>query len=230
MTLDESQESVINDASMLEELKAGAYGNDNRPSWAGAHRPVTECAELKGLANWAATHYAYYLTFVRDFVERRGKILDVGCGCGQNTAMLARYSERALGIDPESFGIGFAKKHNASGGAEFICGHFPHGEVWERRPFDYIFCIETMEHIEYRVQEDFMQAALDLLAPDGRLFITTPNETSASGPHHGIWTPEWLGKMAAKFGERIVRRGYFNNLKADEGFVESGTHHAWVLK
>lgn len=82
MILSEDLESAINDTSKLEELKAGAYGNDNRPCWIGAYRPATTCEDLKGLANWAATHYAYYLTFVREFMERRGQILDIGCGCG----------------------------------------------------------------------------------------------------------------------------------------------------
>lgn len=226
MTLSEELESTINDASKLDELKAGCYGMDNRPCWIGAYRPATTCAELTGLANWAATHYAYYLNFVREFMDKRGDILDIGCGCGQNTAMLARYGN-AIGVDPESFGIGFAKKYNAGSGAQFMQSGFP---CEMPHQFDYIFCVETIEHVNHGVQATFINAALAMLRPDGMMFITTPNETSASGPHHGIWAPDHLKLMEDGFGCRIVKRGYFSNVRPGDGFVEGGTHHAWVLQ
>lgn len=140
--------------------------------------------------------------------------------------MLARYGD-AIGIDPESFGIGFANKYNATGGAKFMLGRFP---VEMPHQFDYIFCIETIEHVDYAKQPEFISAALAMLRPDGMMFITTPNETTASGPHHGIWVPQRLEQMVTGFGSRIVKRGFFDNTRAGEGFVEGGTHHAWVLR
>lgn len=182
------------------------------------------------MANWAAAHYNYYLTFVRDFMERRGSVLDIGSGCGQNTAMLARYAERALGVEPESFGHSFAVKNNRTSGAEFYSTEFPTGMVG-RGPFDYIFCIETIEHVMYGKQVALIQAALDMLAPDGRMFITTPNETTPSGPHIGVWSPDQCARIRAEFGERIVKWGWFSNLRPGDGFVaKDGTHHAVVLK
>lgn len=227
--LDEVGESALNDASILDELKAASYGEDNRPAWIGAHRPTTTDANLRPLALWAAAHYAYYLTFVRDYIEKRVymRILDIGCGAGQNTAMLARYAEFVTGIDSDKKGIAFAVKHNAGSGADFVWGEFPNQLTGS---YDYIFCIETIEHVLYDKQIALIEAALGMLRDGGRMFITTPNETSPSGPHHGIWTPEWMRGIMEKFGTRVEKRGYFSNTAPGEGFVEAGTHHALVLR
>lgn len=218
---------MLNDASIKEELSAAAYGADNRPAWIGAYRPETTCEELRGLAGWAAAHYDYYLTFVREFMERHGRVLDIGSGCGQNTAMLARYATMAVGVEPERVGYEFAVQHNSAAAIFDNCA-FPSRPL---EAFDYIFCIETIEHVAYEKQIELIDAALGMLREGGRMFITTPNEDTPSGPHRGVWSPAWTQKLVDRFGGRIVKRGWFDNTQPGAGFVEpSGTHHAWVLR
>lgn len=226
MILDESAFSDIDDSTHADEIRDAAYhGADIRPAWIGAHRPRTSVEALKGLANWASIHYDYYLNFVREYVDKRGDTLDIGCGPGQATAMLSRYSVAATGIDPDAYVIDFARKHNLPANAGYLLGSFPDQS---NGSYDHIFCVETMEHIPYEKQHYFLAAALKMLRPGGKMFITTPKEDSPSPPHIGVWSPKWAEDMATHLGERVIKRGWFSNTQP-VGFVEAGTHHAWVL-
>ena len=81
MILDEAAFSDVDDGTLYQEINDAAYhGADIRPAWIGAHRPRTSVASLGGLCHWASVHYDYYLNFVRDYMERRGDTLDIGCG------------------------------------------------------------------------------------------------------------------------------------------------------
>ena len=226
MILDEAAFSDINDDTLYQEISDTAYhGADIRPAWIGAHRPRTSVESLQRIASWASVHYDYYLNFVRDYMERRGDVLDIGCGAGQATAMLARYAENAVGVDPDAAVFEFAVKHNS--GPAFINASFPYDTP---RRFDYIFCVETMEHIPYDKQTEFIDKALAMLRPNGRMFITTPNETTPSPPHVGVWSPEVVAIMEARLEGRVVRHGWFNNTQP-VGFLDTpSTHHAWVLR
>lgn len=228
MILDESAFSDIDDDAVLPEITDAAYhGADIRPAWIGAHRPRTSIQPLMGICGWAGTHYDYYLNFVREYMERRGDVLDVGCGTGQCTGMLARYAEFAEGIDADKAVIEFARKWNAGRRTSFFNGSFPDGAVGA---YDYIFCIETIEHVAYEQQAAFIDAALARLRPGGLMFLTTPNEESAGAPHVGIWTQAKAAAMQTRLGERVVRRAYFSNVKPTEFRDEPSTHHAWVMR
>ena len=151
MILDEAVFSDIDSDKYKKEIIDTAYhGADIRPAWIGAHRPRTSIEALRGIAHWAGVHYDYYLNFVRDYMERRGDTLDIGCGAGQSTAMLARYSDSAIGIDSDAAVIAFANKYNAEQ-ATFISSSFQ-DQVY--KSYDYIFCIETIEHVPYERQTE----------------------------------------------------------------------------
>ena len=143
--------------------------------------------------------------------------------------MLARYSRCATGVDNDSAVIDFARRHNAASGALFVQGTFPETAESHWR-FDCIFCVETMEHIPYEKQAAFIDAALGMLKPDGRMFITTPNESSASPPHVGVWTEAKVAELVARLGEHIVKRGWFSNSQPVGMLDTPSTHHAWVLR
>lgn len=230
MTLDEDGFSDVSSAGLVEEIRAAAYhGVDIRPAWIGGRRPRTDIAELKGLRHWADVHYDYYLNFVREYVDRRGHILDIGCGAGQCVAMLARYGESATGMDSDVEVIAFANKHNVVAGATFVRGAFPSKWFGDKR-YDYIFCVETMEHIAHDQQDHFLDRALALLTPGGLMFITTPREDTPSPPHIGVWSEGRAETIAARLGDRVLRRAYFSNTNPAVFLDEPATHHAWVLR
>lgn len=231
MTLDETGNSEVLDLALAKEINDAAYhGADIRPAWIGSRWADTPLDSLRGLMSWTNTHRSFYLNFVRDYMEKAGDVLDIGCGAGQATSMLSRYSNLAVGIDSDESVIKFARKYNTDTGAIFVMGLFP----WDAEAhwrYDYIFCVETMEHIRYEHQHGFLTKALGMLNEGGRMFITTPNEDTPAAPHVGVWNKQWADQIAVWLGERVVRRGYFCNTDPAKGIQDHpSTHHAWVLK
>jgi 2-polyprenyl-3-methyl-5-hydroxy-6-metoxy-1,4-benzoquinol methylase len=225
MILDEAHSSMLEGLAIKEEMDEVAYkGTDNRPVWVGPYMPMTPDPGLSAMASWARTHYKFYLAFVERFMDKKGIVLDIGCGAGQYTAMLARYAATARGLDHDTKAIDFAKKHNRTTGATFRWGNFPHAIKPSER-FDYLFCIETMEHVWHDEQMVFLKAAFDVLSPDGMLFITTPNEQTSSGPHIGIWNTEHRKKVADHFGESVLYKGFISNQEPEKGFNDEPQSH-----
>jgi len=220
--LDEAEASVIDDPKLMKQICIASAG---KPAWIGSRRPETNLdVGVGGSRVWASVHYRFYLNFVEHFMERRGRVLDIGCGNGQNTAMLGRYSEYVEGIDPD---VEFASKYNAGEWVKFIKGRFPENINRESR-YDYIFCVETIEHVPYDEQEGFIGVALGLLAPNGMMFITTPNEQSAGGDHKGIWTNDIARNRVFKFHNHVVCYGFFSNANP-VGICSHGASHRMMV-
>jgi len=60
--------------------------------------------------------------------------------------------------------------------------------------------------------------------------VTTPNESTPSAPHIGVWSAEWREKLMGHLGNRVVRRAYFSNTSPVGFLNEPSTHHAWVIE
>jgi len=167
---------------------------------------------------------------VREYMSEGGDTLDIGCGAGQNTAMLGRYSRSVVGVDNDRLAIEFARKHNGMTGAEFVLGDFP-GAIGKDRLFHHAFMIETIEHVQHNKQFDFIDEALCRLHDGGLLFITTPNEQTSSPPHVGIWSDGWMQQVRERFATQIVREGFFCSAESGLGFIKNAsTHRALVMK
>lgn len=97
-----------------------------------------------------------------------GRILDVACGCGYGSALLAKAGRSVVGVDRRPEAIEFAEAHWRRNGVEFrLQDAF---EIAEER-FDWVVCFETMEHLRGDV------AFLQKLARMSRnLLISVPNE------------------------------------------------------
>lgn len=237
MILSESLTSSIDDTSVLPILTRVIYtGGEYRDVWVGAYRPETtsDDPELIRLRNGNLVNYLYYLSFVEDFMEPDGEVLDIGCGSGARTAMLARYASRVVGIESVPEVLSFASTQNPAPNAEYILGSFP--DAFLGGPFDYAFMVEVIEHVPHYKQIAFIESALSELKTGGLLFITTPaNEDTCGEPHVGIWTRKQLGVVLSAFCRRIVHMGHLDNKTTfDTGNPRSNrmgaTHHRLVIQ
>jgi 2-polyprenyl-3-methyl-5-hydroxy-6-metoxy-1,4-benzoquinol methylase len=236
MILQESNRSNIVNDKIFQKLGEIAYATEDvRPVWVGDYFP-TYLNEKDGMVQWSRIHYLYYLSFVEDFIDIKGKILDIGCGAGQFCNMLGRYANEVIGIDIDKKAIDFATEYNKRENNSFIQGDFI---LHDLPKFDYIFCIETIEHIETTLQTDFINKALSLLLENGKLFITTPIAKEGelgSGGHHGLFSKDVLNNFYNSFSDRIIFNGKLSN--NEENFTDFDTnprigkftHHRFVLK
>ena len=213
--VDEHLRSYIDDTEMLALLQWLTYGGpDICAAWIGKHQPATRSTDerLADLARFSREHYLLYLYFVRDWMVKRGRVLDIGSGTGQRTSMLSRYSGHVDGVEKDPVQARFGVKYNGGGNISLYVGSYPEQfSILDPLPtFDYIFASEIIEHVPMEQQEGFIGFSLSILNPGGRMFITCPNDSKVDRkpPHVGLWEPEDYANMIASLGPRVLFTGY----------------------
>ena len=108
-----------------------------------------------------------------DYVRSGGIVLDVGCGTGYGTALLASGAARAIGFDIAEEAIDFARSHH-SGDAEFLVASadsFPVRTGSVRT----VTAFEVIEHIA--AWPSLITEASRVLDQDGVFLVSTPNKS-----------------------------------------------------
>lgn len=213
--VDEHLRSYINGPENLGLLKWITYnGDDICATWWGKYSPATtsDDEEMADLARFSREHYFLYLWFIANYMERRGHVLDIGCGSGHRTNMLSRYAKSVVGIDIDSEKLRFASKCNGGGRITYYKGLYPDSfhEMKPNPTFDYIFASEIIEHVALENQPEFLAFALGSLRKDGRMFITCPRDrvVKRAHPHIGLWDQgQWDG-IIKSMGSRALYHGY----------------------
>ncbi|MBC8022682.1 MAG: methyltransferase domain-containing protein, partial [Burkholderiales bacterium] len=102
------------------------------------------------------------------------RVLDIACGEGYGSALLARRAAHVLGVDVSPQAIEHAKRtYPRVGNLEFktgSCTAIPAPDA----SIDVAISFETLEHI--REQEEFVAELARVLKPDGILVVSCPNK------------------------------------------------------
>jgi SAM-dependent methyltransferase len=110
-------------------------------------------------------HYARYL-WAASIVS--GDVLDVACGTGYGTRLLAKRS-RVTGVDRDERALELARSR-ATG--RFINARVPPIPLADAS-FDFVVCFETVEHIADDLA--FVREVARVLRAEGQLLLSTPN-------------------------------------------------------
>lgn len=120
-----------------------------------------ECEHLSRYV-WAARHV-------------RGDVLDLACGTGYGTRLLARVAT-VTGVDRDEGAISLSRSRSD---ATFVLAETPPVPL-PAAAFDFAVCFETIEHIDDDVE--LVREMRRVLRPTGRLLVSTPNaDVSAPG-------------------------------------------------
>jgi SAM-dependent methyltransferase/uncharacterized protein YbaR (Trm112 family) len=134
-----------------------------------------------------------------------GRLLDIGCGTGPLLVAAARRGYQGAGVDIAFRWLVVAKKRLSEEGLSvpLVCAcaeALPfRGEI-----FDAVALDSTIEMVAD--QRNAMREAHRVLAPEGRLFVATPNRFSLGPDPHigvpagGLWPKSWLAALARKQG------------------------------
>lgn len=229
----------INDLDLLEEMKGLIFHDgDIRPVWVGPGLGETDNNGHKAYSKWANEHWGLYRGFIDLIKESKETvILDLGCGCGFCTINLSDIFKQTIvyGYDIDDKSISFANKHNKNEKTEYYTENILKTELPKA---DYIFLIETLEHIKHEEHYGLIEKCLNSLKPNGLLFISTPNENAFSNAekgHIGILTPKFFNDFKEKYDKNIVEVKYFDNKKLLGNVVEftvnnPSSHFKIVLK
>jgi SAM-dependent methyltransferase len=123
-----------------------------------------------------------------DCVPDGGKldILDVGCGTGANSAVLAAKGHLVRGVDVSEAAIARYRARGFNGGLADL----ESGIDYPDASFDVIFCSEVIEHI---VSPEILVSEMSrLLRPGGQIVLSTPNSAF------------WLYRLLALFGYTVA--------------------------
>jgi len=98
-------------------------------------------------------------------------ILDAGCAQGTLALLLAERGHNVWAIDIRQQFLDYAASRYEKGQVRFLSGNVLELDLDER--FDLIFANQLIEHLVYPVE--LTHRLVDLLKPQGRLVMTTPN-------------------------------------------------------
>ncbi|HTX10979.1 MAG TPA: class I SAM-dependent methyltransferase [Solirubrobacteraceae bacterium] len=111
------------------------------------------------------------LAFLRDEVRPGDRALDLGCGTGEFTAALARAGAEVVGADVAEAALTRARARHPE--LDFrlvpIDGPLPFSD----NAFDLVWASEVIEHVADTAR--WLSEVRRVLAPRGRLLITTPS-------------------------------------------------------
>jgi SAM-dependent methyltransferase len=142
------------------------------------------CGEI-WYEHWHRYHFAAKLIAGRE-------VLDVACGTGYGSALLARQARHVVGADISAEAIEHARAlYAAASNLEFRqadCAALPFHDA----TFDAVISFETIEHIE--AQATFLDEVRRVLRPEGLLVLSSPNKPEYSD-RRGFANPYHLREL-----------------------------------
>ena len=147
-------------------------------------------------------------------VRSGDRALDLGCGAGEFTAAIAAAGAIAVGVDVAEAAL--ARAHATHPGLDFrlvpIDGPLP----LEDNAFDLVWSSEVIEHVADTAR--WLSEVRRVLAPGGRLLVTTPSHgrlrlafggierfSEPLGDHLHLYTRRSLARVLEEFGFGEVR-------------------------
>lgn len=227
----------INDNELLVKMKNIIFHDgDVRPVWVGPKLADTDVLEFKNYSKWANEHWGLYRGFTSLIKESEETvIIDLGCGCGFCTINLSDMFKQSLllGYDIDDKSISFTNRYNKNEKIKYYTENILNTELPKS---DYIFLIETLEHIKHSEHYGLIDKCLNSLKTNGLLFISTPNENNYSNEekgHIGILTPNFFNDFKEKYNKNIVEVKYFDNKKllgdADKFTTDKPSSHFKII-
>jgi SAM-dependent methyltransferase len=139
------------------------------------------------------------------------RLLDVGCGDGGLLSLARKRGLAGYGVEIDPRGVAIARKVRGLSNVEW--GRLEDLESLGWKDFDYVSCMEVMEHVSDPL--GLCRSLRDLLKPGGTVGISVPSwdrkpswfgrETDYPPHHFTLWTKEALTAVLARAGFKDIR-------------------------
>lgn len=113
--------------------------------------------------------------FLNETHPPSGEALDLGCGEGRNSLLLARYGYHVHAIDVSEQGIQKLEKYARSQGVDMIDGEVADARTAQLKPnfYDAIVGVTILDHITEAEGQQVARAMIEALKPGGFIFMET---------------------------------------------------------
>jgi SAM-dependent methyltransferase len=178
---------------------------------------------------WFRRHLAVY-----EWVAERCRgleVVDMGCGEGYGSAVLARRAPRIIGVDANPEAHEHARLRYSRPGVRFVRELI---ESYEE-PCDAVVLLQTIEHVERPAA--MLDHLRSLLRPGGVAYVSTPNVLTLAPPgaersgnpwHVREYRPSELRELCQQSFEQVEMLGLFHarKLRAHEVALSMGWDRA----
>ncbi len=163
---------------------------------------------------------------------RTHDVLELGCGEGFGTLILAEGGNRVTAVDFHPAAIEHARATLSASGIDFRCGDALAGDRFGE--FDAVVSLDLIEHVDRSREDDYFRTIVRNLRADGFTVIGTPNETASAHAseasrvgHVNLFTAERLAEATRKWFANVFVFG-MNDEVLHTGFYAM-CHYLFVL-
>lgn len=162
-------------------------------------------------------HHAYLIPPLLELLAERRlssqnklRVLDLGCGNGSLSNLIAQHGYEVIGVEDSEQGVAIARQ-------SFPDCHFVQASIYDlpytelENSFDIVLSAEVIEHLLY--PRELVRAAKKCLKPNGRLILTTPYHgylknlvLAISGKMDSHFTSLWDGGHVKFFSVATLRK------------------------
>jgi SAM-dependent methyltransferase len=152
-----------------------------------------------------AYEYLHRYAYAAQFVQNK-KVLDLVCGEGYGSHLLARSAELVVGIDSDANAIKHASNKYIRRNLQFKIGSLKEVPIEGNKIFEVIICFDAMENLEDH--SNLLEEVKRLLTLGGLLIISTPNRWAhINDPQlknplhgHGLYLDDFKAVLQKHFG------------------------------
>lgn len=137
---------------------------------------------------------------------RDADVLDLGCGSGYGSAMLAEVAKSVVGVDVSGAAVAYAREHYGRANARFET-IAPHGALpFRDGQFDLVTCFQVIEHVADPAA--FVRELARVLKRGGTAIVATPDRATRLLPGQRPWNRWHLVEYSGVTLERLLRTAF----------------------
>ena len=153
----------------------------------------------------AAEHLHRYAYASR--IARGKRVLDIGCGEGYGSAILAAHAAFVIGVDLDAATVAHAHRKYSNANLDFLLASA--SELPFSLRFDLAVCFEVLEHLEDQI--GIVAEIRRVLTPEGVLIISTPDKRTYTD-EMGFENPFHVHELYLEELEELLR-GQFSQIQ-----------------